>query len=195
MADDILTSIHGRSFGLGRTGQPIVNPNGAGTANVGTTAYAMVAAGTALTNTTTETALGAYTIPANRLSVGSVIRVYYQGIATATNSTDTLAVKLYIGGLSGTALISAAAVDVADNDLFFGTCMIVVRTIGSSGTIVAHGTYKTTAAEGTATIKDDVLASTTLNTTVTKDITVSGTWSVASASNSCRLDILTVEIL
>lgn len=195
MADAILTSIHGNKFGLAATGQPLCNPTGAGTMAMGTTAYVMTAAGTALSNTTTETALGSYTIPANRLSVGSVIRIRYQGIATATNSTDTLAVKLYIGGLSGTALISAAAIDVANNDLFGGEFTVVVRTIGASGTIVGYGTYKTTAAEGTATIKDDFLASTTLDTTASKDITVSGTWSVASASNSCRLDILNVEIL
>ena len=195
MADEILTSVHGRKLGIGRTGQIVADPTGAGAQSVGMTAYVMTAAGTALSNTTTETALGSYTIPANRLSVGSVIRIRYQGIATATNSTDTLAVKLYIGGLSGTALISAAAIDVANNDLFGGEFTVVVRTIGSSGTIVGYGTYKTTAAEGTATIKDDYLASTTLDTTTSKDITVSGTWSVASASNSCRLDILNVEIL
>ena len=191
---ELLTSIHGRKFGLDSSGQPVATPNDT-VHNVGVTSYCMTAAGTALSNTTAETALGSNTIPAYRLRPGNIIRVYYQGIATATNSTDTLAVKLYIGGLSGTALISAAAVDVANNDLFFGSCNIVVRTVGATGTIVAHGFYKTTAAEGTAPIKDDVQASTTLDTTAAKDITVSGTWSVASASNSCRLDILNVEIL
>lgn len=194
MADDILTSIHGRRFGLTSRGALVVNPHGTGTMAVPRAAYVMTAAGTALTNTTDETALGSYTIPANTLAAGSLIKVYFQGIATATNSSDTLAVKLYIGGIGGTALITSAAVDVSDNNLFFGTTNIIVRTAGSSGTMVAHGFYKTTAAEGTATIKDDVLASTALDTTVDKAITVAGTWSVASASNSCRLDILTVEI-
>jgi len=158
--------------------------------------YNQVAAGTALTASSTETALGAFTIPANVLKVGDKLRIRYQGIATATNSTDTLAVKLYIGGLSGTALISHAATDVANNDVFSGEYELTVRTIGASGTIVGCGTYKSVpAAEGTATYKDDILASTAIDTTAAQDITVSGTWSTTNAGNSCRLDVLSVELV
>jgi hypothetical protein len=194
MAEDIFKSIHGRQFGFGASGAVLKTRAGV-TRIMPCLMGCLTAAGTALSNSTTETALGAVTIPANSLQVGSLIRVRYQGIATATNSTDTLAVKLYIGGLTGTALISHAATDVANNDVFLGEYSITVRTIGSSGTMVGVGTYKSVpAAEGTMTIKDDILASTTLDTTADKDITVSGTWSVASASNSCRLDFLTVEV-
>lgn len=158
--------------------------------------YTQVAASTAVSNTITETLFDkSYSIPANTLKAGSVVRVKYWGIATATNSTDTLAIKLYIGGLSGTALVSHAAVDVANNDIFFGECDIIVRTAGASGTMVARGLYKTTAAEGTATMKDDILASTTLDTTAAQVVGVSATWSVASSSNSCRLDFLTVDLV
>lgn len=154
------------------------------------------AAGTALTNSTTETALGSATIPANALKPGDRIKIRFQGICTATNSTDTLAVKLYIGGLTGTALISMTATDVADNNVFTGEYELTVRTVGASGTIVGVGTYKSVpAAEGTMTIKDDILASTAIDTTVAQVVAVSGTWSVASASDSCRLDILNVEVI
>lgn len=154
----------------------------------------LVAAGTALSNTVTETSLGAVAIPANSLKVGDVIRIRFQGIATATNSTDTLTVKLYIGGLSGTALIAEAATDVADNNVFTGEYELVIRTIGATGTVVGVGTYKSVpAAEGTMTVKDDILASTTIDTTAAQSVSVSGTWSVASSSNSCRLDILNVS--
>src|ERR1700742_4406776 len=71
--------------------------------------YNQVAAGTALTNSTTETLLGSFTIPANTLKAGDLLRFRYQGIATATNSTDTLLHKLYIGGLAGTALLTGTA--------------------------------------------------------------------------------------
>lgn len=157
--------------------------------------YANTAASTAITNTTTETAFDSqYTIPANALRAGSKIRVRWQGIATATNGTDTLAIKVYIGGLSGTLLVSAAAVDVANNDLFGGEVEIIVRTAGASGTAYAYGTYKTTAAEGTYTVKDDFTASFTLDTTATQLVTASATWSVANAGNSCRMDMFIVEI-
>jgi hypothetical protein len=161
----------------------------------GSVVYANTAASAAVTNTTAETAFDkSYTFPANSLKAGDVIKIRFQGIATATNSTDTLAIKLYIGGITGTALISMAATDVADNNVFQGEYTLIVRTVGASGTIVGVGTFKSIpAAEGTMTIKDDILASTTIDTTATQQVAVSATWSVQSTSNSVRLDVLTVE--
>jgi hypothetical protein len=155
-----------------------------------------VAAGTALTASSTETLLGSYSIPANTLKAGTVVKVRFQGIATATNSTDTLAVKLYIGGLSGTALLTGTATDVANNNIFAGEALIQVRTAGASGTFVAVGTHTDVpAASGTATHGIcEITASTTVDTTAAQVIGVSGTWSTTSGSNSCRLDILVVEI-
>jgi hypothetical protein len=164
---------------------------------VGGRAYTNTAASTAVSNTTTETLFDkSYSLPANTLKAGTLVRIRYQGIATATNSTDTLAIKLYIGGLSGTVLISHAATDVANNDVFSGEMSLICRTAGASGTIVGAGTYKSVpAAAGTATYKDAILASTTIDTTAAQVIGVSAQWSVASASNSCRLDFLSVEVL
>lgn len=187
---DALTNIYGRDLGI--------SPNDALIGYFGRVPQALAgltAAGTALTNSTTETALASATIPPNFLEVGSIIRIRWQGIATATNSTDTLTIKAYIGGLSGTLLFTHAATDVADNNVFSGEYELVCRTIGSSGTIVGFGWGKSVpAAEGTATFKDDILASTTINTTVAQTVAISGAWSVASASNSCRLDILNVTV-
>ena len=158
--------------------------------------YRNVAAGTAHTNSTTETLLGSYSIPADTLKAGSVIKVRYQGIATATNGTDTLLVKLYIGGLSGTALLTGTATDVANDNIFAGEATIVIRTAGASGTLVAVGTHTDVpAASGTATQGiTEITASTTVDTTAAQVIGVGADWSAASASNSCRLDILVVEI-
>ena len=194
----ILTSIHGKQLGLGPKGRLIVGAAGTnmnqGVASV--VAYTNEAASTAISNTVTETLFSTqYSIPPNSLAPGMRIKIRFQGIAPATNATDTLAVKLYIGGLTGTALISMAATDVANNDVFTGEYELVVRTIGATGTIVGVGTFKSIpAAEGTATYKDDILASTTIDTTAAKVIGVSATWSVANAGNSVRLDILSVEI-
>lgn len=163
--------------------------------------YRSLAASTAVSNTTNETAFDKFpTIPANTLVAGSVLRFNYQGIATATNSTDTLAIKCYLatvttaGSITGIALISAAAVDVANNDVFRGEGTVTIRTAGASGTLVADCKYKTTAAEGTHTTKDDFTASTTVDTTVAQYLIVTATWSVASSSNSCRLDTMVVEL-
>lgn len=154
--------------------------------------YSSVAASTAITNTTTETAFStAVTIPANFLKAGDIIRVRAQGIATSTNSTDTLDLQLRLGT---TDILATGAVDVANNDLGFIDADIVIRTIGASGTIVAAG-HTALGAAGTVTAKPKLLASTTLDTTAAQSVNVSATWSVASASNSVRLDVMNVQII
>ncbi len=175
----------------------------AGTRNISSSAlpgrvvYANTAASTAHSNTTTEALFDTqYSIPASTLKAGTVVKIRFQGIATATNSTDTLTIKLYIGGLSGTALLTGTATDVADNNIFAGEFTLVVRTAGASGTMVGYGTHtEVPAASGTA-VHDvtEILASTTIDTTAAQVVGVGADWSVASASNSCRLDLLIVEI-
>lgn len=160
--------------------------------------YVNTAASTAISNTASETAFDAsYTIPANSLRAGDVIKVRYQGIATATNSTDTLLVRLRIGGLSGTALLVGTATDVANNNVFGGEFTLIVRTVGSSGTVVGVGTHvEAPAASGTASQATmEILGSTTLDTTADQAVVVTATWSVANAGNSCRLDVMLVEHL
>lgn len=203
MAVSLLTSLLGRRAGFDRLGRFLVQGrslilgyDGDYPIYADGLIYANTAASTAITNTATETAFSLVpSIPANSLHAGSVIRVRYQGIATATNGTDTLTIKLYLGTTSGTALIAEAATDVANNDVFTGEYELIVRTIGASGTVVGVGTYKSIpAAEGTMTVKDDILASTTLDTTAAVTFTASAKWSAASASNSCRLDIMRVFV-
>lgn len=191
---EILTSIRGRMLGFGPRGR-LISGDKNRTVQLGV-AYTNEAASTAISNTVTETAFSTnYTIAPNTLAPGQLIRIKWQGIAPTTNSTDTLTIKVYIGGITGTLLFTHVATDVVDNNVFSGQYDLIVRTIGSTGTIVGFGTAKSIpAAEGTATYKDDILASTTIDTTTSKQIALSATWSVASASNSCRLDFLSVEL-
>lgn len=158
--------------------------------------YRQLAAGTAHTSTTTEALIGSYSIPANTLVAGSVIEVEYQGIATAATNSDTLTVKLYIGGLTGTALLTGTATNATTNDIFSGKCTVVIRTAGTSGTLVATGHHTDApAASGTATIGiAEVTASTAINTQAAQVIGVGADWSTADVNNSCRLDVLVVKI-
>ena len=152
-----------------------------------------VVASTALTASNAETNFdnSDVTIPANTLRVGDVIRVRAQGICTATNSTDTFTGKIKLGS---NVVLSTGAVDVANNDIFYLEADVVVRTIGSSGTVVAAG-VQALGAEGTVTAKPGKLASATADTTGALTIAVSGQWSTTSAGNSCRLDVCNIEIL
>jgi hypothetical protein len=153
--------------------------------------YASTAASTAVTNTTTETAFStAFTLPAEVLNAGDVVRIRFQGIATATNSTDTLTIKAYIGA---TEVMAIAAVDAVNDDIFVGICDVVIRTAGASGTCVAMGTGIT---DVSATAMGALYkASQAIDTTAANSIAVKAKWSVANAGNSCRLDILSVELL
>lgn len=196
MTTQTTTSVHGRKMGLSEDGALVLNCAGGLQAKTKGVVYTNTAASTAHANTTTEALFDKYaTIPANSLRAGDVIKIRYQGIATSTNSTDTLAIKLYFGGLTGTVLLTHTTTDVANNNVFSGEFELIIRTVGASGTMVGCGTYKVApAAEGTATYGDDILASTAVDTTASQVIGVGADWSVASASNSCRLDFLRVEI-
>lgn len=147
-------------------------------------------ASAAVSNTTAETAFdNSAAIAANSVVAGSVIRVVMQGTATATNSTDTLTIKLKMGSVT---IVTSAAVNATDGDIFMITADIVIRTIGASGTLVACGTVSN-GVIGTIAALPFLKASATIDTTAAMDITATATWSVASASNSCRMDVLNVE--
>jgi predicted RecA/RadA family phage recombinase len=152
-----------------------------------------VAASTALTASSTETNFSnsELTLALNTLREGDVIRLRAQGIATATNAADTLTVKIKLGS---TVVATTGAIDAVNNDIFYLEADIVVRTTGSSGTIVACG-HQILGAEGTVTSKPFKLASTSVNTTATIVAAISGQWSTTSGSNSCRLDVCNWEIL
>lgn len=157
--------------------------------------YRTLAAGTALTASSTETLLGSFAIPANTLVAGSIIKLRYQGIVTASNSTDTITVKAYIGGLSGTAILTGTATDAANSDVFMGEAVIQIRTAGESGTFVANGMHADVPeASGSAVPVYEITASTAIDTTAEQVVGVSGKWSTTDAGNSCRLDMLIVEI-
>ncbi len=154
--------------------------------------YVSVAASAAVSNTVTETAFDqSVTIPANYLKAGDVIRIRCQAIATATNSTDTLNLKLYLGSVE---IAATGAVDVANNDVGYFDVDIVIRTIGASGTLVAAG-VQALGVEGTVTAKPLKNASETIDTTAANAVAVKATWSVASASNSVRLDVMNVQLI
>jgi len=156
--------------------------------------FTQVAASSALTASSTETSLGSFSIPANRLRAGTRIKVRAMVKATATNSTDTLTVKLYFNGITGTAVASTGALDATNNDLALIDMELVIRTVGASGTVVAAG-MATIGPAASATLKPVILDSSTIDTTIAQVIAVSGQWSTTSGGNSCRLDVMSVEVV
>lgn len=170
------------------------NRNATGVGAAAADSQAIVAAGTAHTNSTDEAILASHSIPANRLRDGTRIRIFAQVIATATNSTDTLTLKIRVGGVAGTVIFATAAIDVADNDIGVIVAEAVIRTDGASGTLVGAG-IGSLGVPTTGTARGSSIGSTAIDTTAAQVVCVTGDWSVASASNSCRADIFNVDVI
>ncbi len=156
------------------------------------TLYSSVAASTGVTNTvaTEQDFDSTYALPANTLQVGDILHIRGYAVVSAQASTDTLTLKLKIGTAT---IFTSAAVDSAVGDIVYFDAMVVVRTIGASGTIVAS-INQGNGVPGTVTAKPLFLASTALDTTVSNTIKATGTWSATNATNTAALQDLTVEI-
>lgn len=153
-----------------------------------------IAAGTALSDSTVKTALQTVVIAAGTLHKGKRLNIKGKVRATATNSTDTLAVGVELGSV---VLGIAAALDVANNDSCYIDIELVVRDVSWNGvtgtaTIVASGFVSALGAEAVATARIAHEISTSVDMTADQNLYVYGTWSVASASNSCICEHLSV---
>lgn len=164
---------------------------------VGGVASNLAAAGTALTASTTETVLASYTIPAGTLKAGTLLRVHYQGIVSATTGATTLTQKLRLGSttLTGTAIVSGTATTTAASLIFSGYFDIVSRAAASAASaLVAHGMFSEPTAAGAVTPKQAIMASTNFATNAALLLELTGQWS-ASDANSCRADVFAVEVI
>lgn len=139
-------------------------------------------ADTTYENSTAATNVSTITIPANALTTGSLLHVVGVGQATSTNSTDTLTPKVKVGT---TAVITGAALDVADNDLVQVDLWIQVRGEGATGSVITWGKLNTDAGGGTELAA--VTTATTVDTTANLEIHLEGTWSVANAGNVFKM--------
>lgn len=150
---------------------------------------AITAAGTAVTNTTTETAVASYSIPAYGAQNGKVYHWECGVRTTGQNSTDTLLVKAYLGS---TAIYTSAAVDQAAGDVSIVRGVIVVRDADSSGTAVCLTTGSDPDASGSIAPKGELVLVSSLNFQAAIALSVKVTWSVAHASNSCQAELFNV---
>lgn len=133
-----------------------------------------------------------YTIAANTLKAGDVIRIRGHVTVNDNNAADTLTLLLKIGSVT---IVSSDALDVADGDIFYFDAEVIVRTIGAAGTIVANGITAYDAAGTDTEPNNFVLAETALDTTAAAKIAVNADWSAAHADNEASLTMLTVELL
>lgn len=157
-------------------------------------AYASVASSTPITGAQeAETNFDTtHTIPANRLRAGTVVRIRGQGIHTATTGAETHSILLKMGS---TSLVTVAAVDPANADVFYFDFLVTIRTAGASGTMVGAGTFAA-GVSGTASAKIVSLGSTAIDTTAAQVVAVAiDRQATATDSDSARLELFVVEVV
>lgn len=147
-------------------------------------------ASTTVANTTTETVVAVYSIPAAQAAVGSVYRVSGIGNVSFLASAQ-LTWRLRMGGVAGTLLgtigpTSASGTGQTDKE-FNVRGNVVCLTTGASGTWFAdfHELRNWTQ---TGSVGEVQLAGSngaiTRDTTVANDLVITAQWAAASASNT-----------
>lgn len=172
-----------------------------GTARIiGGRATAFTADGTALTNSTTETVLASYSIPASTLKAGSALRVRFMVSVTADAGATTLTVRLRLGAttLTGTALITTTATDTSANHICVGEFYLISQAApGATAACRGWGNFQEPGAAGGA-FKTAVLGTGGVGATFATNgvllLECTGQWSAADA-NSCLATYFNVEIL
>lgn len=151
------------------------------------------AAGTVHTNSTDEGVLDSYTIKANTLHAGKIIRVEFMARVTDNNSTDTVVIKVRIGAttLTGTAVITTTAVDSEDGDMCTGWLHIVSRGHGTSESLVCFGAANDADATGQAARHFAAIVG-SINTKADLLVEVTADWSVAHAENDVQIEAFNV---
>jgi hypothetical protein len=169
---------------------------------VGGVAAVNPAASTAITGTTETQAnfdTGTYSIPANTLKVGTIVRVRAWGRYTATTGSENHVFGIAYGA---TNLCVTGNIDPATNDVFEIEFEFEVRAVGASGTVTGVGVCRSgpqataapathflaTGSGATSTTTIDTTATTTLGVFVDRQAT-------ATDSDSMRLDGFRVEII
>lgn len=168
--------------------------------------------GTAIANTTTETIIFPnVTIPANYLQDGRVLRVVAYG-RHSTTGTPTLTFRLRYGGVAGTVLAASGAITTGSAvtaAMWRLEAIIQTRSNGSSGTLFTTGVVRvgedasSTVGSATNAGAVDLMGSAGVATpsTASVDLTadtalsITATWSAASASNTLTGHVYIIESL
>jgi len=159
---------------------------------------------TTITNTATETAFSVTgSIPANRIiSAGTRARVKARVAVSGGNANDTLQLKAYLGSVAAGNLIGQTpAIDVtnAGGDVGVLDIEALFSAVGVSGAARSMGFAGISPGQAVATggnvqTTGSPVASVSVDTTAAIPVIITATWSAASASNVCALELLLVEV-
>lgn len=154
----------------------------------------ITADGTAVANTTTETAVHpAFVLPANYMQDGRRLRITASG-KLSTTGTPTMTFALRWGGAAGTLLATTEALTMGSgvaNVNWWVDLIVQTRTNGSSGSLMIMGKCFVHTAAGTVLMNvfgvsgfDAPAAVGSLDLTVDTSLALTAKWSAASSSNT-----------
>ena len=133
-----------------------------------------------VSNTTTETTLMSFTLPANELAAGQVLHLRASGIfSTASSGAENLTFKVKADSTVLGSLLQAQVASLTNQGWTVDINVICV-TAGSGGTVEGQGTVIASTVAGLMANS----ATIALSTTVSHTISVTATMSVANAGNS-----------
>ena len=141
-------------------------------------------------NSTDDADMFSYTIPANTLEKGDIVRIKVFCTVIDSNSTDTLTPILKFGG---TAIATGAALDVADDDIVYAWADVHCTATGSSGTCTSIAEIRTDALGAVHVIGQTALTS--MDTTGGLAVALNVDWSAAHADNEVRIDAVSIELV
>lgn len=168
---------------------------GAAATPVAVTAQTMIgnssAVSAAIANTTTNTAFNqTVTIPANYFKVGHGVRLKWM-VVFSTTGAPTITLESLMGTTVVSGPFGVVTASGASNNRYLIEMTLICYSTGTSG---SFGRFGFQVAEQTTTTLTPTGGSTvTIDTTAATTVSVKAQWSVASVSNTCILEGLTVE--
>lgn len=137
-----------------------------------------------------------YTIPANRLVVGSVIRVELRGVYGTDIIAPTLTGIIEIDGVTMLTTGAVTFVSALTNLGWVARFTGIVVSAGAAGTIECQGdlAFSSAASAALAIIPANTAAK-NVDTTVSRILKAAVVWGTAHAANTITLRTMTVEIL
>lgn len=158
----------------------------------------------AVANTVTRTVLFPdVPIPAHYLQDGRVLHIKAFG-KISTTGTPTFIWDIRLGGVNGTLLATTDAITMGSavaNVNWELEAYLQTRVNGSSGSVLVMGTLRVHTGSGTTVVQQvfgvsghDAPAAVTVDLTQDQNLSVTGTWSAASASNTATGLLELVEV-
>ena len=178
----------------------VVSPSGSSSYTVtqvttGSKLFELIAPGTVVTNTTTETITSQVTIPANLLGAGNTLAIRWGVQATGVNSTNTHQVILRLGPLgtiADAAIYTGSAVNPTANWQTIGELKIVSRAAPSATSALVGSGYAVPFAAVGGTAVGEYLVPTNFATNGVLYLSLTVTQSAASAGNTTVAELFEV---